>query len=133
MLTEAQATDEAEDRQYGPAPRGDERPEALRDRRSWRARWQACQERLTRAAATGPQQAKIETRQAEEAATGQKKRGRKPTAPEAAAHVTAKANVTDTDRRIMQTHGRVRARLQRPGGGDGGTEHRGGQGDAGGP
>jgi hypothetical protein len=55
------------------------------------------------ATATEQQQAKIETRQAEEAATGQKKRGRKPKAPTAAADGTAKANVTDPDSRIMKT------------------------------
>jgi transposase len=105
MLTEAQATDEAEDRRYGPEPRGDELPEALRDRRSRLARLQACQERLTQEAATATvqQQDKIEARQAEEAVTGQKKRGRKPKAPEAAADATAKANVTDPDSRIMKT------------------------------
>ncbi len=105
MLTEAQATDAAEDRQYGPARCGDELPEVLRDRQSRLARLQACQERLTQAAAsaTAQQQAKLETRQAEEAATGQRKRGRKPKAPEAAADRDAKANVTDPDSRIMKT------------------------------
>lgn len=105
MLTEAQATDAAEDRQYGPERCGDELPEGLRDRQSRLARLQACQERLTQeaATATAQQQAKIETRQTEEAATGQKKRGRKPKAPEAAADRDAKANVTDPDSRIMKT------------------------------
>ena len=105
MLTEAQATDADEDRQYGPERCGDELPEGVRDRQSRLARLQACQERLTQeaATATAQQQAKIETRQAEEAATGQKKRGRKPKAPEAAADRDAKANVTDPDSRIMKT------------------------------
>ena len=105
MLTEAQATDAAEDRQYGLERCGDELPEGLRDRQSRLARLQACQERLTQeaATATAQQQAKIETRQAEEAATGQKKRGRKPKAPEAAADRDAKANITDPDSRIMKT------------------------------
>ena len=105
MLTEAQATDAAEDQQYGPERCGDEWPEGLRDRQSRLARLQACQERLTQeaATATAQQQAKLETRQAEEAATGQKKRGRKPKAPEAAADRDAKANVTDPDSRIMKT------------------------------
>ena len=105
MLTKAQATDAAEDRQYGPERCGDELPKVLRDRQSRLARLQACQERLTQEAATATeqQQAKIETRQAEEAATGQKKRGRKPKAPEAAADRDAKANVTDPDSRIMKT------------------------------
>jgi len=105
MLTEAQATDAAEDRQYGPARCGDELPEGVRDRKSRLARLQACQERLTQeaATATAPQPAKIETRQAEAAATGQKKRGRKPKAPAAAADRDATANVTDPDSRIMKT------------------------------
>lgn len=107
MLTEAQATDADEDRQYGAARCGDELPEALRDRTSRLTRLRACQERLEREAAdaTAQQQAKIETRRAEEAATGQKKRGRKPKAAEAAADSTAKANVTDPESRIMKTQG----------------------------
>jgi hypothetical protein len=107
MLTEAQATDADEDRQYGAERCGDELPEALRDRTSRLARLQACQERLEREAAeaTAQQQAKIAARQAEEAATGQKKRGRKPKAAEAAADSTAKANVTDPESRIMKTQG----------------------------
>ena len=106
MLTEAQATDAAEDRPYGAELRGDELPEGVRDRQSRLARLQACQERLTQEAATATaqqQQAKIETRQAEEAATGQKKRGRKPKAPEAAADRDATATITDPDSRIMKT------------------------------
>lgn len=105
MLAEAAATDAAEDHQYGPEQRGDELPEGLRDRRSRLARLQACQARLTQEAAeaVAQQQAKWETRQAEEATTGQPKRGRKPKAPEAAADPTAKANVTDPDSRIMKT------------------------------
>jgi hypothetical protein len=105
MLTEAQATDAAEDQQYGPERCGDELPEGLRDRQSRLARLQACQERLTQeaATATAQQQAKLETRQAEEASTGQKKRGRKPKASEAAADRDARANVTDPDSRLMKT------------------------------
>ena len=105
MLTEAQATDTDEDRQYGPEQCGDELPEALRDRQSRLARLQACQARLTQeaATATAQQQATLEMRQAEETATGQKKRGRKPKAPEAAADRDAKTNVTDPDSRIMKT------------------------------
>jgi transposase len=105
MLTEAQATDTDEDRRYGRERCGDELPEALRDRPSRLARLQACQERLAQeaATATAQQQAKLEARQAEETATGQKKRGRKPKAPEAAVDVTAQANVTDPESRIMKT------------------------------
>ncbi|MBI4001599.1 MAG: transposase, partial [Nitrospira defluvii] len=105
MLAEAQATDAAEDRLYGPEQRGDELPEALRDRTSRLARLKACQERLAQEAAeaTAQQQAKVEARQVDEAATGQKKRGRKPKMSEAAADATAKANVTDPESRIMKT------------------------------
>jgi transposase len=121
MLTEAAATDAAEDRQYGPDQRGDELPEALRNRQSRLVRLQACQERLAQEAseATAQHQAKIEARQAEEAATGQKKRGRKPKAPEA-----GESHHEDA--------GRLRPRLQCPGGGDGGPDHCGGRGHAGG-
>ena len=105
MLAEAHTVDEAEDRVYGMDRRGDELPEALRERTSRLARLRVCQARLVReaAAATAQQQAKIEARQADEAATGKLKRGRKPKPPEAAAEAAAKANVTDPDSRIMKT------------------------------
>jgi hypothetical protein len=105
MLAEAQAVDDAEDRRYGPDQRGDELPEALRHRTSRLARLRECQARLKREAteAAAQQQAKSEGRQAEEAATGQKKRGRKPKAPQTAVDATAKANVTDPESRIMKT------------------------------
>ena len=107
MLVEAQGADEADDRLYGPQLRGDELPEVLRDRQSRRARLQACQARLEQEseAAQAEQHAKHETRQVEEAATGQKKRGRKPKAPQAVAaevDATMKANVTGPDSRIMK-------------------------------
>ena len=98
MLAEAQAVDNAEDRRYGPDQRGDELPEALRHRTSRLAR---LKREATEAAAQ--QQAKSEGRQAEEAATGQKKRGQKPKAPQTAVDATAKANVTDPESRIMKT------------------------------
>jgi hypothetical protein len=107
MLTEAQVADEAEDRVYGTELRGDELPEGLRNRQGRLARLQACQARLEREAteAQAEQQAKLETRQTEEAATGQKTRGRKPKGLQATADAvaTATANVTDPDSRIMKT------------------------------
>lgn len=108
MLSEAQKVDEAEDGLYGAERRGDELPEGLRDRHSRRARLQACQAQLEQAAAeaVAQQQGKLETRQSEEAETGQKKRGRQPKTPKAiaaAAAATATANVTDPDSRIMKT------------------------------
>ena len=105
MLAEAQAVDEAEDAQHGPERRGDELPEGLKDRRSRLARLKECRERLARetAEAAGEQARKIEQRQVEEAATGQKKRGRKPKDPESAVSPESKANVTDPASRIMKT------------------------------
>ncbi len=108
MLVEAQEVDDAEDRVYGTERRGDELPAALQDRRSRRARLQACQARLKQEAdaAQAKQTATLETRQAEEAATSQKKRGRKPKTAQALAaelDATTKANVTDPDSRIMKT------------------------------
>lgn len=103
MLAEARSVDEAEDRLDG--TNREALPEALRDRTSRLARLCECQERLTREAAdaVAQQQAKVEARQAKEAATGQPKRGRKPRVPLAAADATAKANVTDPESRIMKT------------------------------
>ena len=108
MLVEAQEVDDAEDRVYGTARRGDELPAALQNRQSRQARLQACQARLKQEAdaAQAKQQAKLETRQTEEAATGQNKRGRKPKTAQALAaelDATTKANVTDPDSRIMKT------------------------------
>lgn len=108
MLLEAQGADEAEDRLYGHQRRGDELPAALQNRQSRRVRLQACQARLKQEAeaAQAKQQAKHDTRQAEEAVTGQKPRGRNPKASQVvAAEIAAstKANVTDPDSRIMKT------------------------------
>ena len=108
MLVEARGTDAAEDRVHGTARRGDELPTALQTRQSRRARLQACQARLKQEAeaAQTQQHTKLETRQAEEAASGQKKRGRKPKTAQALAaelDATTKANVTDPDSRIMKT------------------------------
>jgi len=105
MVAEAAAVDAEEDQRYGPERRGDELPEGLRDRASRLARLQACRERLEREAAEAQaaHQGKLEARQAEEAATGKPKRGRKPKPPDPALEATAKANVTDPDSRIMKT------------------------------
>jgi transposase len=108
MLVEAQGVDETEDRLYGPQRRGDELPKGLQQRQSRLARLQACQARLKQEAdaAQAKQHTKLETRQTEEAASGQKKRGRKPKTAQAIAaelDATTKANVTDPDSRIMKT------------------------------
>ncbi len=105
MLDEAEAKDTEEDRQYGQDKRGDELPDELADRTSRRARLAACKKRLEEQAAeaAAEQQSKIEERQAEEAETGSKKRGRKPQEPDPTPSSEAKANMTDPDSRIMKT------------------------------
>ena len=104
MLDEAEAKDAEEDGLHG-ARRGDEPPAALRGRENRLARLKECRERLEREAAekAAAQAKKLATRQAEEEASGQKKRGRKPAPPESAPAVEAKANVTDPESRIMKT------------------------------
>lgn len=105
MLSEATAKDAEEDARYGKDRRGDEMPQALRGRRDRLARLKECQERLDREAAEArrEQAEKIAARAAEEAATGQKKRGRKPRAPEEIPPEESKANVTDPECRVMKT------------------------------
>jgi transposase len=104
MLDEAEAVDKKEDALYGKANRGDELPEALRSRKSRLARLKECKERLEREAAdkAARQARKIAEREAEEKASGKKKRGRKPKKPDPAPGAT-KANVTDPPSRIMKT------------------------------
>lgn len=105
MLSEAQETDAAEDALHGKERRGDELPKELQGRKSRLARLKECKERLAREAKekADEQARKIEARQAEEAATGIKQRGRRPKAPEEAANAHAKANVSDPESRIMKT------------------------------
>lgn len=107
MLSEASAVDAEEDARYGRDRRGDELPDDLRHREDRLRRLQECKAKVEaeREAARRGQEAKIEQRDAEEAATGRKKRGRRPKTPEAAAEEKAasKANVTDPESRIMKT------------------------------
>jgi transposase len=105
MLAEAEAKDAEEDREYGPDRRGDELPKELADRGSRRARLAACKKRLEEQAAAeaARKQSKIDQRQAQEAETGTKKRGRRPQEPDPTPAADAKANPTDPDSRIMKT------------------------------
>jgi transposase len=105
MLNEAESKDIEEDRLHGPEHRGDELPEALRDRRGRLERLKRCRERLEREAdaAAAEHARKLEERAAKEAATGQKLRGRKPKSVLETPEPEAKANVTDPDSRIMKT------------------------------
>jgi transposase len=110
MLAEAEAVDAEEDEKYGKDRRGDELPEELQAREGRLKRLHECKERLEREAEEkkATQEKKIEDRQAEEAATGKRKRGRKPKNPDELERKKAKANVTDPESRIMKTrHGYV--------------------------
>ena len=105
MLAEAKAVDAEEDVLFGRERRGDELPEGL----GWRAdrlkRLKEAKERLKREAeaAAKAAQGHLEQRQAEEEATGKKKRGRKPKEVVPVPVEEAKANTTDPDSRIMKT------------------------------
>jgi transposase len=105
MLREAESKDVDEDRLHGPEHRGDELPEALRNRGDRLARLKQCRERLECAAAeaAAAHARRLEERAAKEAATGQKLRGRKPKPVSETPESEAKANVTDPDSRIMKT------------------------------
>jgi transposase len=105
MLEQAEAQDAEEDRLYGPGQRGDELPEALRDRSGRLERLKRCRERLEgeAAAAAAEHARKLQERAAKEAETGQKLRGRKPKPASRGPEAEAKANVTDPDSRIMKT------------------------------
>jgi hypothetical protein len=105
ILVEAKMADEAEDAQYGSDRRGDELPEGLRRHSDRLKRLLEAKARLEEEAAQAAQvvQEKLEQRQSEEAATGKKKRGRKPKVVEPIPTDEAKANTTDPGSRIMKT------------------------------
>lgn len=105
MLAEAEATDAQEDRQFGAEAVGPPMPKDLGRHADRQARLKACQEKLeARAAAVAArQQDKIVAREAEEQATGKRKRGRKPKEPDPSVDREAVANPTDPDSGIMKT------------------------------
>jgi len=104
MLAEAATADAGEDRQFG-GQRGDELPKDLRRSAERLTRLQACKAKLEHraAAAAARQQDKIAARAADEAATGKRKRGRKPRAADPALDPDAVANATDPDSGILKT------------------------------
>ena len=105
MLAEAEATDAAEDREFGADRRGDELPEELRRRAGRLARLQEAKASLE-ARARQRQEAYerlLAERAAEEAARGRSLRGRKPKAPDSRRDEGARANVTGTDSRLMKS------------------------------
>ena len=103
MLAEAETTDAREDRQFGSG--GPAMPTDLKRRGDRLARLRACREKLaSRAAAVAArQQDKIAAREAEEKATGKRKRGRKPKTPDPSVDPDTVANRTDPDSGIMKT------------------------------
>jgi len=104
MLAEAEAVDAREDHQFQDQ-RGDALPEGLTKAADRQARLMACKAKLEKRAAeaVARQQAKIDARRAEEQATGKRRRGRKPKAPDPSVDPDAVANVTDPESGIMKT------------------------------
>jgi len=104
MLAEAKKVDAEEDALFGPAQRGDELPEGLGRRMQRLKRLQAAKSRLEKEAEAAARAVRdrLTQRQAEEVASGKKKRGRKPKVTEPAPVEEAKANTTDPDSRIMK-------------------------------
>ncbi len=105
MLAEAKEVDAGEDALFGTERRGDELPEGLGRRAERLKRLQEAKARLEREAGEAAKRSRqrVEQRQVEEAATGKKKRGRKPKEVVAVPVEEAKANTTDPDSRIMKT------------------------------
>lgn len=105
VLAEAVATDAREDRQFGPEASGPAMPGDLKRRGERLARLKACQEKLQAqaAAAASRQENKIEAREAEEQATGRRKRGRKPKEPDPSVDPDTVANTTDPQSGILKT------------------------------
>jgi transposase len=104
MLAEAKKVDTEEDALFGPEQRGDELPEGLGRRTERLKRLQEAKSRLEKEAEVAAKAVRehLEERQMEEAASGKKKRGRKPKVVEPAPVEEAKANTTDPDSRIMK-------------------------------
>jgi len=104
MLAEAKKVDAEEDTHFGPEKRGDELPEGLGRRVERLKRLQEAKSRMEKEAeaAARAAQERLAHRQAEEAASGKKKRGREPKVVEPVPVEEAKANISDPDSRIMK-------------------------------
>jgi transposase len=104
ILAEAAATDAKEDSQPA-AQQGAALPKALARRADRLARLRQCRAKLQHraTAAAARQQAKIDARQAEEQATGKRKRGRKPKPADPSIDPDTNACTTDPDSGIMKT------------------------------
>jgi transposase len=104
MLAEAKKVDTEEDALFGPEKRGDELPEGLGRRVERLKRLREAKSRLEKEAEAAARvaQGRLARRQAEEATSGKKKRGRKPKVVEPAPVEEDKANISDPDSRIMK-------------------------------
>lgn len=103
-LTEAaHIRDLAENARFG-KKRGDELPKHLRGAENRRRRLEEAKRQIEaeQRGEAEVQQGKIEKREAEERATGRRKRGRKPKPPKLEPEPDAKANVTDPDSRCLK-------------------------------
>ncbi len=110
LLRQAEATDAAEDAQYGKDRRGDELPAELQRRESRLRKIREAKAALEQKANEEAGQQRVETEQKlaeraeQERRTGRKKRGRKPVAPDpgqARPDDAAQRNFTDPESRIM--------------------------------
>jgi len=110
LLRQAQATDAAEDAQYGKGKRGDELPAELARREKRLEKIRAAKAALEAEAKRKAEQqqaaveAKLAERRQKEAETGRKTGGREPQAPnpeQAEPEAKAQRNFTDPDSRIM--------------------------------
>jgi len=110
LLKQAEATDAAEDTQYGKGRRGDELPAELQRRESRLKKIAAAKAELEQEAREKAEQeraeaeARLAARREEQQRTGKKKRGREPQVPDPAKaqpEATAQRNFTDPDSRIM--------------------------------
>jgi len=110
LLRQAEATDAAEDAQYGKDRRGDELPAELQRRESRLRKIREAKAALEQKANEEAAQQRVETEQKlaeraeQERRTGRKKRGRKPVAPDpgqARPDDAAQRNFTDPESRIM--------------------------------
>ena len=104
ILAEAEATDAREDSRPA-VQQGASLPKWLAGKAEHLARLRRCKEKLERqaAAAAARQQAKIDAREAEEQATGKRRRGCKPKAADPSIDPHTNANLTDPDSGIMKT------------------------------
>ena len=106
LMTEAEATDEMEDGQYGQGRRGDELPEELRFKQGRLLKIKEAKEVLEREAREQARQERLdqEKKRQDREASGDH-RGRQPKAPSENPNGKAQYNFTDPESRIMKDSG----------------------------